>query len=86
MADVDVIAQTCSEFESKLVELTCLTEVLEDLAGETSPPPWVFVLACRVRALNEASDVFTTAVYEHAMPHLRDLAALNKPKAQQAAH
>lgn len=86
MADVDVIAQTCSEFESKLVELTCLTEVLEDLAGEANPPPWVFVLACRVRALKESADVFTTAVYEHAMPHLRDLRDLNKPKPQQVAH
>lgn len=75
MAAVDVIAAASGELEEKMMELRLMAEVFVDLAGDQSPPSWVFVVMQRVQAADEAAQAFVSEVYRHAMPHLRDLAS-----------
>lgn len=75
MAAVDVIATASTELEKKLLELRLMVDVFGELAGDQSPPPWLFVVQQRVVAVDEAAQAFASEVYRHAMPHLRDIAS-----------
>jgi hypothetical protein len=77
MAAVDVIATACSSLEEKLLELRLMVDVFGELAGDQSPPPWLFVVQQRVAAVDVAAQTFASEVYRHAMPHLRDLASVS---------
>lgn len=74
MAAVDVIATASTELEKKLLELRLMVDVFGELAGDQSPPSWVFVVQQRVDAVDQAAQAFASEVYRHAMPHLRDIA------------
>lgn len=74
MAAVDVIATSSGVLEEKLLELRLMVEVFDSLAGDDSPPPWVFLVKKQVAQVDEAARAFAQDVYRHAMPHLRDIA------------
>ncbi len=75
MAAVDVIATSAGVLQDKVLELALMAKVFEELAGDQSPPAWVYVVLQRVTEVDEAVQTFVSDVYRHAMPHLRDLAS-----------
>ncbi|WP_234266456.1 hypothetical protein [Hydrogenophaga sp. NFH-34] len=78
MADVDVICAAGNVLEEKCLALTSFVEVCDQL-DEYSRHRWLFVVGGLAHALNEAVQAYLVAVNQHALPHLRDLAALTKP-------
>ncbi|GLS12988.1 hypothetical protein [Hydrogenophaga electricum] len=78
MASVDVISKAKSDLEDALCEFVSLTDVLVDLAGIVSPPPWVHLLLLQSSRLDAAGQALVEAVNRHALPHLQDLADVSK--------
>lgn len=77
MADADVISVAGSELEDKVQDLMSFIRVCNAL-DEGSEHDWVFVVGRLAHAVDEATQAYRIAVNHHAMPHLRDLAAISK--------
>lgn len=78
MADANVIAAAGTVLEEKVLVLTSFVEVCEGL-DEESDHRWVWVVGMLSRAVHEAVQDYLSAVHQHALPHLRDLAAITRP-------
>lgn len=78
MADADVICAAGSTLEDKSLALMSFVEACECL-DEESRHRWLFVVGSLARAVDEAVQAYMMVVHQHALPHLRDLAALTKP-------
>lgn len=73
MAKADLIAESIVEVEQEMLELQQLVQAFDDLAGDSSCPPWLFAVHTRVRSLQATVDELGTVVRREALPHLRDL-------------
>lgn len=78
MADANVIAAASTVLEERALALMSFVEVCEGLDSDAEHR-WVYVVGGLSRAVHEAVQDYLSAVHQHALPHLRDLAAITRP-------
>ena len=75
MAAVDFISETALEFEESLLLAKETFAMLAAAVADGDTPSWLFVLGRQFDDVEAKGVRYMAAVYQHAMPLMRDMAA-----------
>jgi hypothetical protein len=80
MAGIDVITKSRIELDETIYDLVNLVKVCDSLNPD-NPPDWLAMIFGRVLDLDRKIETYVSAVQEHAIPLLRDVAQITSGKA-----